>query len=319
MLRVRRTHAISWSPASARSVDAGVPGRTPGRGDVMSTTPSRHVHRWPLLAPSFAALALAAGVVGCAADRATPSREIDETSLRHPPAGDVVGYTGQYGSHVWSGLPYAAPPRGELRWRAPRPLARWSGRYEATRPATPCPQIASTFAGVVDQEPGTHAGDEDCLQLDVYAPRMEPEALPGEDARLPVMVWIHGGGNVVGHAGFYDGGHLAQSQDVVVVAIHYRLGPLGFFRHAALRADARNALEASGNFGLLDQIRALEWVRDNIAAFGGDPANVTVFGESAGGRDVLALLLSEPARGLFHRAIAQSGAVRYAPLEESET
>jgi len=243
---------------------------------------------------------------------------VDETSVRRPAAGAVVGFTGEYGSHVWRGVPFASPPVGELRWRTPQPLAPWSGRREALASGTPCSQIASSFAGVVEKEPGTFAGDEDCLYLDVYAPRTLPDALPKGDARWPVMVWIHGGGNVIGHAGFYDAGHLAQSQNVVVVAIHYRLGPLGFLRHAALRASARDALEASGNFGLLDQVRALEWVRDNIAAFGGDPGNVTIFGESAGGRDVIALLLSPPARGLFHRAISQSGSARWAPLEEAE-
>jgi len=271
-----------------------------------------------LLVASLSGAAIALATTGCARKPVAPAPRIDETSLRRPPAGEVVGFTGQYGSHVWKGLPYAAAPVGDRRWRAPEPIGPWSGRREALRSGSPCPQVASPFAGVVDQTPGTFAGDEDCLFLDVYAPRVSPEAVPAEGARLPVMVWIHGGGNVIGHAGFYDGGHLAQSQDVVVVAINYRLGPLGFLRHAALRAEAANALEASGNFALLDQIRALEWVRDNIASFGGDPQNVTIFGESAGARDVLALVLSEPARGLFHRAIAESGAVRTAPLEEAE-
>lgn len=258
------------------------------------------------------------GVIGCTSESIAPPPEVDETSLRNPPAGEVVGYTGQYGSHVWRGIPYAAPPIGDRRWQAPRATGPWTGRREALGRSTPCPQIATMFAGVADQEPGTYAGDEDCLYLDVYAPRFGPDGIPGEGERLPVMFWIHGGGNVVGHAGFYDGGKLAQSQQVVVVAINYRLAPLGFFRHAALRAEAKDALAASGNFGLLDQIRALEWVQQNIAAFGGDPGNVTIFGESAGGRNVMSLLLSEPAAGLFHRAIAQSGAARYAPLDHAE-
>jgi para-nitrobenzyl esterase len=121
------------------------------------------------------------------------------------------------------------------------------------------------------------------------------------------MVWIHGGGNTIGGTSFYDGGRLAQTQDVVVIAVQYRLGPLGWLRHAALRASARDTVEASGNFGTLDLIRALEWVRDNVAAFGGDPGNVTIFGESAGGTNVASLLLSPLAEGLFHRAIVQSG------------
>ena len=150
---------------------------------------------------------------------------------------------------------------------------------------------------------GAPAGAEDCLYLNVYAPR---SATPGT-GRLPVMVWIHGGGNVVGHAGFFDGGNLAAREDVVVVTINYRLGPFGWFRHPALRDAGASELDRSGNFGTLDQVRALEWVRDNAAAFGGDPGNVTVFGESAGGTNVFALLLAPPARGLFHRAIVESG------------
>src|SRR5262249_7388854 len=128
-------------------------------------------------------------------------------------------------------------------------------------------------------------------------------------SRLPVMVWIHGGGNSVGHAGTYDGGNLAERENVVVVTINYRLGPFGWLRHAALRGDGTSDLDRSGNFGTLDQIRAPAWVRDNTAASAGDPGTVTVFGESAGGRNAVALLVARPARGLFHRAIVQSGGV----------
>jgi len=277
--------------------------------------PRRVSRALPLRPLAFALAAL--GLAACASEP-TPTPEPDPTSARRPPAGPVVGVTGVYGSHVWRGLPYAAPPVGQRRWRAPAPLEPWTQPRAALRPGSPCAQTASPFAGVVDREPGTFAGSEDCLTLDVYAPRMAPDALPGPDARLPVMVWIHGGGNVVGHAGFYDGGNLAQQRDVVVVMIQYRLGPLGFFRHAALRGATDDPAEASGNFALLDQIRALEWVRENIAAFGGDPGNVTIFGESAGARDVLALLLSPRAEGLFHRALAQSGAVRHTPPHEGE-
>jgi para-nitrobenzyl esterase len=112
------------------------------------------------------------------------------------------------------------------------------------------------------------------------------------------MVWIHGGGNTVGYAGRYDGGNLAATEHVVVVAINYRLGPFGWFRHAVLRDAGTSDLERSGNFGTLDQVRALEWLRDNAAAFGGDPGNVTVFGEGAGGANVFALLVVPSARGL---------------------
>ncbi len=133
------------------------------------------------------------------------------------------------------------------------------------------------------------------------------------------MVWIHGGGNVVGYAGRYDGGNLAATEHVIVVSINYRLGPLGWFRHAALRAGAVDDDDRSGNYGTLDMIRALAWVRDDIGAFGGDPGNVTIFGESAGGRDVFSLLLSPRAAGLFHRAVVQSGDTATTPLAAAES
>ncbi|MCU0668562.1 MAG: carboxylesterase family protein [Myxococcota bacterium] len=234
-----------------------------------------------------------------------PPRVADATSVRAlPGGGEVVGFTGRYGSHVWLGIPYATPPVGALRWRAPEPAAPIAGRREALAFGAHCAQLASPFGGVEGPE-GTLTGSEDCLFLNVYAPRMEP----GETARKrPVMVWIHGGGNVVGLADNYDGGRLAQTQDVVVVSVNYRLGPLGWFRHASLREGA-SPEDQSGNYGTLDLMQALRWVQDNIAAFGGDPANVTIFGESAGGRNVATLLLSPKASGLFHRAIVQSGGV----------
>jgi para-nitrobenzyl esterase len=228
----------------------------------------------------------------------------DPTSRRNLAAGEVVGFSGRYGSHAWLGLPFAEAPVGELRWRAPRPAARWQGVHEALATGEACPQYASVYAGAARGETGV-IGSEDCLTLDVWAPRFEPDELPAANERLPVMVWIHGGGHSIGRAGFYDGGNLAVTHDVVVVAVQYRLGPLGWLRHAALRQGA-SPEEASGNFAVLDLIRALEWVRENVAGFGGDPHNVTVFGESAGGSNVLTLLLARRAEGLFQRAILQS-------------
>jgi len=244
---------------------------------------------------------------------------IDPSSHRRLSVGEIVGFTGSYGSHVWLGIPFALPPEGGRRWRKPEPAPGWKGRREALEFGSPCPQLATSFVGVTDRPQGTYAGSEDCLVLNVYAPRLETKEVPDGDDLLPVMVWIHGGGNSVGHASFYDGGKLAQTQNVVVVMINYRLGPLGWFRHAALRNGARDAAEASGNFGILDQIEALRWVRDNIAGFGGNPDNVTIFGESAGGRDVVALLLSPLAEGLFHRAISQSGSARENPTDTAES
>jgi len=245
-------------------------------------------------------------------------REPDPASHRALPAGEVVGLRAEYGSHAWLGLPFAAPPTGALRWRAPRPAVPWDGVREALDGGPPCPQPASPLGGVTDAPRGTPVGSEDCLRLDVYAPRFAPDEVPGGDARLPVMVWIHGGGNTVGHKGFYHGGHLAVEQDVVVVVINYRLGPLGWLRHPALRGEGTTAAGRSGNFGNLDQIRALEWVQENVAAFGGDPGRVTVFGESAGGRNVMMLLLSPRAQGLFHRAVSQSGGTHTSDPERAE-
>ena len=236
----------------------------------------------------------------------------DVSSVRLLGLGSVVGYAAPYETHAWLGIPYAAPPVGALRWRAPTPPEAWADTLDALTAGSPCVQLESRLGGVATEDPDGIAGSEDCLYLNVWAPRMDPDEMAVERARLPVMVWIHGGGNTVGHGGaaMYDGARLAGTQEVVVVSFNYRLGPFGWFSHPALRALAANPEEASGNFGTLDQIRALEWVRSNIREFGGDPDNVTIFGESAGATDVLSLLVSAPAKGLFHRAIAQSGSTR---------
>jgi len=246
------------------------------------------------------------------------ARVADPESLRRPPAGDVVGLAAEYGSHAWLGIPFAEPPVGELRWKEPRMAPPWTGAREALASGAPCTQVASPLGGITDATPGTVVGSEDCLYLDVYAPRFAPGEVPTGDGRLPVMFWIHGGGNTVGSAGFYNGGELAVSQNVIVVAVQYRLGPLGWFRHEALRGEGTTAADRSGNFGILDQIRGLEWVRANIEAFGGDPDRVTIFGESAGGRDVVMLVLSRQAEGLFQRAIVESGGTGTLPPELAE-
>ena len=261
---------------------------------------------------------LAVLAAGCG-DRERPLPTADGTSLRSTEQGRVVGYVGDYGNHVWRGIDYAKAPVGNLRWRAPENPSPWAETREALRQGAYCPQFVSRFGGVTGEE-GEIKGNEDCLFLDIYAKRRETSAVPSGDERVPVLFWIHGGGNVIGHAGFYDGGFMAETHDVVVVAINYRLGPLGWFRHASLRDSESSAADRSGNFGTLDMIRALEWVRDNIAAFGGDPSNVTIFGESAGATNVLALLVVDAARGLFHRAIAQSPAgSSFTTLKKSET
>ncbi|MCC6846985.1 MAG: carboxylesterase family protein [Deltaproteobacteria bacterium] len=202
------------------------------------------------------------------------------------------------------GIPYAAPPVGARRWRPPVPNAPWAGALDASSYPPACAQLdALTSDG---------SESEDCLYLNVWT----PDPAPAEP--LPVMVWIHGGGDVAGASGnfvpfppyesyrLYDAHNLAGDRGVVVVSMNYRLGVLGFFGHAALTGEDPGYPYA-GNQGLLDQRLALEWVRDNILAFGGDPANVTIFGESAGAWNVCAHVASPGSSGLFHRAISESG------------
>jgi len=196
---------------------------------------------------------------------------------------------------VFRGLPFAAPPVGDRRWREPQPVQPWSDVRQTTALGPSCPQKRG-----LSLEGGGDPGqlDEDCLYLNVFTPRADP------GAQLPVMVWIHGGALIFGSGGLaiYDGSTLAR-RGVAVVTINYRLGPLGFFAHPAL--DKENP-KGAVNFGLLDQIAALRWVKSNIGAFGGDPAKVTVFGQSAGAQSVLALMTSPLAGGLFRGAIAES-------------
>jgi len=187
------------------------------------------------------------------------------------------------------GIPYAAPPVGALRWQPPQPAARWSGVRDATRFAPHCPQPTTPF--------GQASTSEDCLFLNVFTPSRQQAG-----SHFPVMVWIHGGALVTGESNDYDPAALV-ADGVTVVTINYRLGALGFLAHPAL-ADANGQ---SGDYGLMDQQAALRWVRRNIASFGGNPHNVTIFGESAGGLSTLSQVASPQARGLFERAIVESG------------
>lgn len=195
---------------------------------------------------------------------------------------------------VWRGIPYAAPPVGELRWRAPQPPASWQGVLHADRFGAASWQNRDFCKNLAGGDPG--AFSEDCLYLNVWSPVERQGA-------LPVMVWLHGGGFTLGAGGLppYDGRRLA-ARGVVLVTVNYRLGHLGFFAHPSLEEET-----PVNNFALLDQIAALRWVQENIAAFGGDRDNVTLFGESAGARSVLSLLASPLAKGLFHKACVQSG------------
>jgi para-nitrobenzyl esterase len=207
--------------------------------------------------------------------------------------GQVQGATLEKGGAVFKGIPFAQPPVGELRWREPMPVKSWAGVRDATDFGAGCAQGPSPDVGV---------SKEDCLYLNVWTAEW-----PGRTQK-PVMVWIPGGGNRAGASSesAYDGESLAR-RGVILVSLNYRLGAFGFFSHPQLTRESSH--HASGNQGILDQIAALKWVRDNIASFGGDPSNVTIFGESAGSLDVSVLMTSPHSQGLFQRVIGESGAV----------
>ncbi|THF87230.1 carboxylesterase family protein [Deinococcus sp. KSM4-11] len=212
--------------------------------------------------------------------------------------GPVIGSVGTF--QQFMGIPYAAPPTGANRWKAPQPAPTWTTPRDARTPGNICPQVVIALFPVPGRTPGEILGNEDCLFLNVYAPKGSTAA-----SKRPVMVWLHGGSFVAGAGSSYDASVLAQKNDIVVVTLNYRLGALGFLALPALDAEAQGG--ASGNYGLLDQQAALKWVQRNIVAFGGDPAHVTVAGESAGGMSVCAQLASPQAAGLFQQAIIQSG------------
>jgi para-nitrobenzyl esterase len=212
-------------------------------------------------------------------------------------SGEVAGIDVGGGVVAFKGIPYAAAPVGQMRWKPPGPAPSWTGMREATQFGAICPQPARPDGAAAMGAGG--AQSEDCLFLNVWAPKAAH--------RAPVMVWIHGGAFRFGAGSgpFYDGATFARD-GVVLVSINYRLGALGWFAHPALTKEA--APDAPlGNYGLMDQIAALQWVKANIAAFGGDPGNVTIFGESAGGSSILALMATPSAKGLFAKAIVESG------------
>jgi para-nitrobenzyl esterase len=224
---------------------------------------------------------------------ADPTVEVETGKVSGAIAGEVASF---------KGIPYAAPPVGSLRWRAPQPAPAWTGVRAATTYGADCMQ--KPFPG--DAAPLGVTPAEDCLYLNVWAPA---DSVAKPAAKRPVMVWIYGGGFVNGGSSpaVYDGSAFARD-GVVLVSFNYRLGRFGFFAHPALSAEAGEG--PTGNFGYMDQLAALAWVKRNVASFGGDPGNVTVFGESAGGVSVHMLLTSPLAEGLFQKAIIQSGGGR---------
>jgi para-nitrobenzyl esterase len=239
---------------------------------------------------------LAAALSACLIAAAPALAETVERTIE---GGRILGI--QFGDiAVFKGVPYAAAPVGALRWRTPRPIRPWAGVLDASYFGPSC--LQAPFAQ--DSTPVAASFSEDCLTLNLWAPRA--------GGPYPVMVWIHGGGFLNGgaSAAAFDGAALAQ-QGVVVVTFNYRLGRFGFFAHPALTKE--NPAGPLGNYGLMDQIAVLKWVKANAATFGGDPGNVTLFGESAGGGSVAALLTSREAMGLFHKAIIESGGGRQPP------
>jgi para-nitrobenzyl esterase len=209
--------------------------------------------------------------------------------------GQIEGKTLASGVRAWLGVPFAAPPVRELRWKAPQPAAKWDGVYHADRFAPMCLQAGR--GRMMNHYFGTEATSEDCLYLNVWA--------PASGKKLPVVVWIYGGGFTVGSASManYSGEGLTE-KGVVRVNLAYRVGPMGFLAHPELTKEGGGH---SGNYGLMDQVAGLEWIKRNIAAFGGDPGNVTIIGQSAGSISVSLLQIDQKAKGLFHKIVGMSG------------
>jgi para-nitrobenzyl esterase len=200
---------------------------------------------------------------------------------------------------IWEDIPYAQPPVGDLRWKAPKKILKNSNLIKPKNDNF-CIQRTSYLGGTSQYTDDLISGTEDCLYLDIYAPKKKSKDL------LPVMFWIHGGGNTSGLKDIYDFSKFVAKHNVIVVAINYRLGPLGWFTHPSIQG-LQDGIDKASNFGTLDIISALEWVNENISLFGGNSKNITIFGESAGGHNVLSLLVSKKAKGLFHKAISMSG------------
>ncbi len=210
---------------------------------------------------------------------------------------------------IWNDIPYAEPPIGDMRWKAPRKINQNSNLIQP-KDNNFCIQRTSILGGSSQFSDDLISGTEDCLYLDIYAPTKNSKKL------LPVMFWIHGGGNTSGLKDLYDFSNFVRKHNVIVVTINYRLGPLGWFTHPSIQ-NLQNGIDRTSNFGTLDIIAALEWVNENINSFGGDSNNITIFGESAGGHNVLSLLVSSKAKGLFHKAISMSGYTESISLEDA--
>ncbi|MFL2698257.1 MAG: carboxylesterase/lipase family protein [Gammaproteobacteria bacterium] len=232
-------------------------------------------------------------------------------TLRSTVSGEVIGQI-EDGNYVWRGIPFAKPPVGDLRWKAPVKPDNWEGVLEATELSQACFQPDGIV--LFGSDGGSKwSGSEDCLYLNIWSPKKS------EEKKLPVMMWIHGGANRMGSSAEYNPQAIVSKQDVIVVVVQYRMSTLGWFRHPSLKNTTTTEEDNSGNYGTLDNIMALRWIKDNISVFGGDPDNVTIFGESAGGHNVAALYASPLAEGLFHKAISQSGIASTASALQAES
>ena len=220
----------------------------------------------------------------------------DESELLVSTSSGIASGIKNSGVISWNNIPYAEPPVEDLRWKAPRDF-KSDSLIQDSKQITYCVQEPSGLGGADGET--LVVGSEDCLYLDIKAPK-------NIDKPLPVMFWIHGGGNTTGRKDIYDFSKMVKNHQVIVVTINYRLGPLGWFTHPDIQGNQED-IDKTSNFGTLDIIHALKWVNENISNFGGDKNNVTIFGESAGGHNVLSLLVSPLAKGLFHKAISQSG------------
>jgi para-nitrobenzyl esterase len=243
------------------------------------------------------------------------SAELSKESIRTLNQGEVIGVQGENGTFAWKGIPFAEPPLDNLRWKAPVAAGQWEGQFKADDFSESCFQRSSMFGASSDSE---WSGSEDCLYLNVWSPQLSTDDALQVEKKLPVMMWIHGGGNTVGSATQYDPSLLASAHNVIVVTVQYRMGPLGWFRHPSLFDQESSLEDKSGNFGTLDNIMALKWINANIEQFGGDSTNVTVFGESAGGHNVAAIFASPLAEGFFHKAIVESGIVSDSSIDAAE-
>ena len=239
------------------------------------------------------------------------SKGLDKNSVRTTAQGEVIGFK-EDETFAWRGIPFAQPPVDELRWKAPRSPEPYASRFEAKEFSQECFQPQ----GIMTSEEGGWTGSEDCLYLNIWSPAWTLQELA--EKKVPVMMWIHGGGNTIGSANTYYPSHMVTDHEVIVVTVNYRMSNLGWFRHPALRQEGSTLEDASGSFGTLDNIMALRWIRENISEFGGDVNNVTIYGESAGGHNVAALYASPLASGLFHKSIVQSGIVSHSKVEDAE-